>query len=141
MPPPPAAAPAKEIADVDAAGATLSAQQPNPDDPTSVLPTPLSASLSSLQIPGSGGGGGGWPPPLAEAIPLEAYEAEMERRRAVEERAAAANPFDVLSVDEVKIVATETVVKALSSLTSEVERALEEQRQKFMVHLGKLPAV
>ncbi|RKO82800.1 hypothetical protein BDK51DRAFT_42251 [Blyttiomyces helicus] len=92
----------------------------------------------------------GWPPPLAEAMTLEAHEEEQERirlkeemekaeeeRRIAEEKAAAANPFDVLSPEEVKQIAADTVAAILAGVSAEFEKLLELQRTKFMQALAK----
>ncbi|KAJ3088533.1 hypothetical protein HK102_008527 [Quaeritorhiza haematococci] len=91
------------------------------------------------------------PLPLWSAITLEDYNielqkqreaeeiqrAEMERRRA-EKRAAAVNPFEVLSPEEIKAIATETIHGLLSNLNQEYEKLLEEQKLRVMEKISKL---
>ncbi|KAJ3074757.1 hypothetical protein HDU98_010347 [Podochytrium sp. JEL0797] len=91
------------------------------------------------------------PPPLGEAVTLEAYEAEQSRLKGLEEqarlekerweaeeRAAAANPFDVLSSDQVKAIATETVGQMLHQIASELDGVLSEQSERLMQQANKL---
>ncbi|KAI9102453.1 hypothetical protein DFS34DRAFT_392446 [Phlyctochytrium arcticum] len=92
-----------------------------------------------------------WPPPLGEAIPLAEWEeqqrlqrAEEERKRIEEEqlkeeeRKAAENPFAMLNPDSIKQLAAETISHILTALTSDVERAMEEQRTRFLERIGTL---
>ncbi|KAJ3056395.1 hypothetical protein HK097_007124 [Rhizophlyctis rosea] len=51
---------------------------------------------------------------------------------------AAANPFAVLTPEHIKQLAGESVVAALASVTGDVERALEEQKQRFLSSVGKV---
>ncbi|TPX70060.1 hypothetical protein SpCBS45565_g02056 [Spizellomyces sp. 'palustris'] len=91
-----------------------------------------------------------WPPPLAEAVPLhvwekeEAIRKEEEKRRRVEEerlreeeRKAAENPFEVLPADAIKQIASETVTMLLSAVAGDVEKALEDQRTRFLEKIIK----
>ncbi|KAJ3067197.1 hypothetical protein HDU99_003599 [Rhizoclosmatium hyalinum] len=91
------------------------------------------------------------PQPLAEAMTLEAYEAELARlkeleelarldreRWEAEERAAAANPFDVLSSEDVKQIATDTVGQMLKVIADELDGLLNEQGEKLMAQATKL---
>ncbi|KAJ3413651.1 hypothetical protein HDV05_007719 [Chytridiales sp. JEL 0842] len=93
------------------------------------------------------------PPPLAEAITLEAYEAEVARVREIEEREreerlrreaeerAISNPFEALSPEEIKAVATEAIAFIMKDIGGEVDKLMEDQRERFMAQLKKYSIV
>ncbi|KAJ3040562.1 hypothetical protein HDV00_010742 [Rhizophlyctis rosea] len=135
-------------------------QQPQPQ---AGLPTSQSTTFQAAQPPAEEGASpesGGkelveterwWPPPLSESVTLEEYEAEQERqrerdeqmrieeeKRRKEEEDAAANPFAVLSPDQIKHIAVDAVSAAMAAVTAEVEKAMEEQRGKFMSGVAKV---
>ncbi|KAI9327544.1 flagellar C1a complex subunit C1a-32-domain-containing protein [Obelidium mucronatum] len=91
------------------------------------------------------------PPPLSEAVTLEAHEAELARLNELkeqerlakeeweaEERAAAANPFEVLSPDAVKQIAADTVTTMLETICGELDGLLNEQSDRLMAQANKL---
>ncbi|KAJ3017045.1 UNVERIFIED_CONTAM: hypothetical protein HDU68_011879 [Siphonaria sp. JEL0065] len=91
------------------------------------------------------------PQSLSEAVTLEAHEAELQRLRDLEEqiklakeaweaeeRAAAANPFDVLSPDDVKKIAADTVTMMLEAISGELDGVLNDQSDRLMVQANKL---
>ncbi|KAI8609961.1 flagellar C1a complex subunit C1a-32-domain-containing protein [Chytriomyces sp. MP71] len=91
------------------------------------------------------------PEPLAVAVTLEAYEAEQARLRELEEqarlererweaeeRAAAANPFDVLSTEEVKDISIDVVTDLIKGVADEVDGLLGIQKEKLLAQTTRL---
>lgn len=89
--------------------------------------------------------------PLIEAVTLEAYEAEQAKLRQqqleeletrarleMERDASVPNPFDVLSSDEIKSVATDVVIDLLKGMRHHFDLVIDEQISKQMASILKL---
>lgn len=90
-------------------------------------------------------------PSLSEAMPIEAYDAEQRKKAeedaklkaemdllAIEQNAKIINPFEALSIDEVKQITSETIKSVLSELGHDYEKMFDDQREKFTAQIAKL---
>jgi hypothetical protein len=48
------------------------------------------------------------------------------------------NPLDLLRPDEIKQITSDTVTQLFASVNSEFEKALEDQKAKFMAQVAKM---
>ncbi|KAJ3143193.1 hypothetical protein HK101_003221 [Irineochytrium annulatum] len=91
--------------------------------------------------------------PLAEAITLEAYETErarieelelrerLEREQREADLAAAKNPFDVLSVDDIRTLATDVILEMMRGVAADFEQMLDDQRGRFGLVISRLSTI
>ncbi|KAI8849141.1 hypothetical protein BC829DRAFT_392534 [Chytridium lagenaria] len=91
--------------------------------------------------------------PLSEATTLMQYEEEQERLREIERReqeererqeaeiAAAANPFEVLSADDIRALATDIVASLMKATATDFDRLMEDQKCKLAAQIAKMSII
>ncbi|KAI8916887.1 flagellar C1a complex subunit C1a-32-domain-containing protein [Entophlyctis helioformis] len=88
------------------------------------------------------------PPPLSEGITFEAYETEQRARELAErdllDAESLANAVDILdslSPEEIKQTALDVIAGLLEGISSEFDKMLLEQRDRFLSQMAKVPTI